>query len=55
MKDVEGSKKIDNNSLQRLMNNFPRIDSLLDDISKKMIRHIYLILFFIYIIMKNGF
>ena len=35
MKNIEGSNKIDNNSLQRLMNNFPRIDSLLDDISKK--------------------
>jgi len=35
MKDVEGSKKIDNNSLQRLINDLPRIDSLLNDISKK--------------------
>ena len=35
MKDLERSKKIDNNILQRLMNNFPRIDSLLNDISNK--------------------
>ena len=35
MKDIEGPKKIDNNELQRLMNNFPRIESLLSDISKK--------------------
>ena len=35
MKDIESSKKIDSNMLQRLKNNFPRIDSLLSDISEK--------------------
>ena len=35
LKDIDGSKTIDNNILQRLMNNFPRIYSLLSDISKK--------------------
>ena len=35
LKDIENSKKIDNDLLQRLMNNFPRIDSLLSDISRK--------------------
>ena len=33
--DMEISKTINSNQLQRLMNNFPRIDSLLNDISKK--------------------
>jgi hypothetical protein len=35
LKDIDGSKTIDNNILQRLMNNFPRIYSLLSDISRK--------------------
>ena len=35
LKDIESSKKIDRNMLQRLMNNFPKIDSLLNDISEK--------------------
>ena len=35
IKDIENSKTIDNNILQRIMNNFPRIGSLLNDISNK--------------------
>ena len=33
--DIESSKTMNRNLLQRLMNNFPRIDSLLNDISRK--------------------
>ena len=35
LKDIESSKIIDCNMLQRLINNFPKIDSLLSDISNK--------------------
>jgi hypothetical protein len=35
MKDLGNSNKIDNNILQRIMNNFPKIDSLLNGISNK--------------------
>ena len=33
-KDIEGSKKIETNRIHRLITNLPRIDSLIDDISK---------------------
>ena len=35
LKDIESSKTIKSNLLQRLLNNFPRNGSLLSDISKK--------------------